>query len=63
METVRLREEIFHLKSLLQGHTSCPLNPQAVLEAINRPIPHSDTITQYPPTCTDSSPSTAVQRI
>ncbi|CDH51391.1 hypothetical protein RO3G_05746 [Lichtheimia corymbifera JMRC:FSU:9682] len=63
METARLREEIFHLKSLLQEHMSCPLNPQAVLEAINRPIPHSDTITQYPPTSTESSPSTAIQRI
>lgn len=63
MESARLREEIFHLKSLLQEHTSCPLNPQAVLEAINRPIPHSDTITQYPPTSTEPSPSTAIQRI
>lgn len=64
METIRLREEILHLKSLLQEHTSCPLNPQAVLEAINRPIPHSDTITQYPSTtCTEFSQSTAIQRI
>ncbi|ORY93979.1 hypothetical protein BCR43DRAFT_495664 [Syncephalastrum racemosum] len=38
-QTTALREELIHMKTILLSHKSCPINQQAILDAINRPIP------------------------
>ncbi|KAI7877050.1 hypothetical protein K492DRAFT_172026 [Lichtheimia hyalospora FSU 10163] len=39
MQTTALREQLIDLKTMLLEHKSCPVNTQAVIEAVNRPIP------------------------
>lgn len=46
LETQALRGELIRLKTLLLAHKSCSLNPQAIMEAIQRPIPSTTTTTQ-----------------
>lgn len=53
-ETSTLREELINLKTMLLAHKTCSNNPQAVIDAINRPIPG---IT--PPSLRSSLPPTA----
>lgn len=39
MQTTALREQLIDLKTMLLEHKSCSVNTQAIIEAVNRPIP------------------------
>ncbi|KAI9498887.1 hypothetical protein BDB00DRAFT_967925 [Zychaea mexicana] len=39
MQNNSLREQLIELKSMLLAHKTCPVNPEAVIDAVNRPIP------------------------
>ncbi|KAI7859347.1 hypothetical protein BDC45DRAFT_531242 [Circinella umbellata] len=44
MQNNALREQLIELKSMLLVHKTCPVNSEAVIDAINRPIPGSSNI-------------------
>ncbi|CEG69755.1 Putative Activating transcription factor, other eukaryote [Rhizopus microsporus] len=43
-----LREELINLKTLLMAHKDCPINQQAIQNALNRPIPGLPSLGQPP---------------
>lgn len=57
-ETSSLREELLNLKTMLLAHKSCSKNPQALLDAINRPIPGITPLrSSLPPATTVNAPT------
>ena len=55
MQTTALREQLIDLKTMLLEHKSCPVNTQAVIEAVNRPIPGMIPRSAYRATVTPSN--------
>ncbi|CDH55452.1 hypothetical protein RO3G_05746 [Lichtheimia corymbifera JMRC:FSU:9682] len=55
MQTTALREQLIDLKTMLLEHKSCPVNTQAVIEAVNRPIPGMIPRSQYRASITPSN--------
>lgn len=47
MQTTALREQLIDLKTMLLEHKSCPVNTQAIIEAVNRPIPGMKSRSHY----------------
>ncbi|KAG0784337.1 hypothetical protein G6F22_008350 [Rhizopus arrhizus] len=46
LQASALREELIHLKTLLMAHKDCPINQNAIVDALNRPIPGLPSLTQ-----------------
>ncbi|KAG2224452.1 hypothetical protein INT45_010518 [Circinella minor] len=47
MQNNALREQLIELKSMLLVHKTCPVNSEAVIDAVNRPIPGSNNIIRH----------------
>ena len=47
MHNNALREQLIELKSMLLAHKTCPVSPEAVIDAVNRPIPGNKNIIRH----------------